>query len=171
MLHGLLSIKSSTEIGTLHRKGRDPPQNTKCQETFVTQDEETHAAAAVQNVPDRKMTRRQRGWAGLMIHTFHQRRDHTNPVEPLLQVLPEGWPEAKLITSQHSLPFPESLATWKALPLRGRLREITELCGREEQQKSDLHICKFILTRSDKEVWATVTQRSRTGEVKQLSGL
>lgn len=96
MLHGLLSIKSSTEIGTLHRKGRDPPQNTKCQETFVTQDEETHAAAAaVQNVPDRKMTRRQRGWAGLMIHTFHQRRDHTNPVEPLLQVLPEGWPEAK----------------------------------------------------------------------------
>lgn len=56
-LHGLLSIKSSTEIGTLHRKGRDPPQNTKCQETLVSQDEETHAAAAVQNVPAQKITR------------------------------------------------------------------------------------------------------------------
>lgn len=63
----------------------------------MTQDEETHAAAAtaVQNVPAQKITRRQRGWAGLMIHTFHSRRDHTNPVEPLLQVLPEEWPEAK----------------------------------------------------------------------------
>lgn len=62
MLLGLLSIKSSTEIGTLHRKGRDPPQNTKCQETFVTQDEETHTATAVQNVPARKITGKQHGW-------------------------------------------------------------------------------------------------------------
>lgn len=62
VLLGLLSIKSSTEIGTLHRKGRDPPQNTKCQETFVTQDEETHTATAVQNVPAWKITGKQHGW-------------------------------------------------------------------------------------------------------------
>lgn len=95
MLRGLLSIKSSSEIGTLRRKGRDPPQNTKCQETFVTQDEETHAAAAVQNVPARKISGTQRGRAGRPVLTFHQRQDHTKPAEPLLRVLPEGWLVAK----------------------------------------------------------------------------
>lgn len=61
-LHGLLPIKSTTKVGTLHRKGRDPPQNIKCQETFVTQGKETHIAAAIQNVPARKITGKQHGW-------------------------------------------------------------------------------------------------------------
>lgn len=95
VLGGLLFIKSSTEIGTLRRKGRDPPQNTKCQETFVTQDEATHAAAAVQNVPAQKITRRQHGWAWLPVHIFHQCQDHIKPAEPLLRVPSRGWLEVK----------------------------------------------------------------------------
>lgn len=61
----------------------------------MTQDEETHAAAAVQNVPARKISGRQRGPAGLLVCTFHQHQDHAKPAEPLLRVLPEGWLEAK----------------------------------------------------------------------------
>jgi len=47
---GLLLIKISTKIGTLCRKGRDPPQIFKHQETFVTQDEEICTTAAVKNI-------------------------------------------------------------------------------------------------------------------------
>lgn len=95
VLGGLLFIKSSTEIGTLCRKGRDPPQNTRCQETFVTQDEATHAAAAVQNVPAQKITRRQQGSSGLLVHIFHQCQDHIKSAEPFLRVPSRGWLEVK----------------------------------------------------------------------------
>lgn len=88
VLQGLLSIKSSTEIGTLHRKGRDPPQNTECQETFVTQDEETHAAAAgaVQNVPARKITGKQHG----CFTPSSSSRSTQNPQSPCCKPSPRG---------------------------------------------------------------------------------
>lgn len=119
--NGLLSIKSSPEIGTLLRKGRDPPQNTKCQETF-TGWRNTHCQCS-----SKCSCSEDNQEAAWLVHTFHQSQDHTKPPETLLWALTE-WPEAKWLTTQSEPPFPESLTSWRAFPLTRRFQEIPQLC-------------------------------------------
>lgn len=70
VLSGLFSIKTGSKIGTSCRKGRDPPQNTNCQETLLTRDEETHTADMAQNVRAGQVTQRQPHSARLPACTF-----------------------------------------------------------------------------------------------------
>lgn len=82
--NGLLSIKSSPEIGTLLRKGRDPPQNTKCQETFTGW---RNIHCQCNSKCSCSEDNQEAAW---LVHTFHRARTIQNPQRPCCEPSQSG---------------------------------------------------------------------------------